>query len=55
MCTGEDCPLRDSCRRFLAEPNPFRQSYFAVPPVKDGECEDHWPVEARKDSHEPAA
>lgn len=38
MCHGTDCPLRDRCYRYTAEPS-FRQSYFSTPPIKDGECE----------------
>jgi hypothetical protein len=28
MCKGQDCPLRESCYRYTAQANPFRQSYF---------------------------
>ena len=45
MCTGKDCPLKESCYRYTATPNKFRQSYFLQPPViKDEEvnCEMYW-------------
>lgn len=28
MCQNKECPLSKKCYRFLAEPNPYRQSYF---------------------------
>jgi hypothetical protein len=43
MCSGEGCALRDTCRRFLAEPSRL-QSYFIRPPVKDGQCSHYWPI-----------
>lgn len=37
MCSGvssggEKCPQKNSCYRYTAEPNPYRQSYFMVAP-----------------------
>lgn len=32
MCKGTGCPLRNSCYRFTATPNEYRQSYFVVEP-----------------------
>lgn len=34
MCQGTDCPLRNDCYRYTAEPNPYRQSYFAETPLE---------------------
>lgn len=31
MCDRKECPSKDKCYRFTAEPNPYRQSYFAPP------------------------
>lgn len=55
MCEGTGCPFRDSCYRFTAEANPYRQSYFMEVPLKwlnfvqEGshtpivaECEEYW-------------
>ena len=39
MCSGEDCPLKESCYRFTAESNEFRQSYFLTPPFDGKTCE----------------
>lgn len=55
MCEGTGCPMRESCYRYNAEPNPYRQSYFMEVPLKwvgltqEGshnpivaECEEYW-------------
>lgn len=31
MCQGRDCPMKESCYRFTATPDPM-QSYFIIPP-----------------------
>jgi hypothetical protein len=41
MCEGGDCPLKESCHRFTANPSDY-QSYFVDPPIKDGKCEMYW-------------
>ena len=38
MCSGFECPLRETCYRYTAKPDE-RQSWFGKPPVKDGKCE----------------
>jgi hypothetical protein len=44
MCSGDKCPLKENCYRFLAEPSEFRQSYFMTPPYnhQTKECEYFW-------------
>ena len=42
MCVGTDCPHKEGCYRFTAKANEYRQSYFTVPPIKDGKCEYYW-------------
>jgi hypothetical protein len=42
MCPGTNCPYKESCYRFTANPNEFRQSYFMDPPFKDDKCEMYW-------------
>jgi hypothetical protein len=37
MCKGEDCPMRESCYRYKAEPNSM-QSYFVNSPRVDDDC-----------------
>jgi hypothetical protein len=40
-CLGTGCPYKESCYRYTAEPSDW-QSYFSVPPIKDGKCEMYW-------------
>lgn len=45
MCSGEDCPFKETCYRYTAPANEYRQSYFTEPPlVKDEElsCDHYW-------------
>lgn len=52
MCDGTGCPMRESCYRYNAEPNPYRQSYFMEVPLKwldppyklpdIPHCEEYW-------------
>jgi len=39
MCTGEGCEAKETCYRFKANPNKYRQSYFAKPPIINNGCE----------------
>jgi len=52
MCSGTDCPLKETCYRYIATPSQFRQSYFAEPPYdkKEEKCEYHWPDKKSKNS-----
>ena len=38
MCYGikcrSVCPMKDQCHRHVAEPNPYRQSYFVTAPFE---------------------
>ncbi len=49
MCGNKTCPLKLACYRFVAEPNPFRQSYghFQWDEDNEGEvtCDYYWPVD----------
>lgn len=44
MCSGNNCPLKENCYRFLAAPNPYRQSYFTEPPFNKviEDCDYFW-------------
>ena len=45
MCEGINCTQTNTCYRYLAKANPYRQSYFEKTPVlKDGECEMFWDI-----------
>ena len=43
MCEGKECPIKETCYRHTADPNPYRQSYFMEIPynLKEGKC-DHF-------------
>ena len=42
MCKGTNCPQKETCYRFTAKPNEYRQSYFMEAPIKYGKCEMYW-------------
>jgi hypothetical protein len=46
MCDGGKCPLKETCYRFKATPNEYRQSYFLEEPfveTKNGViCNHYW-------------
>lgn len=46
MCKGTNCPLKESCYRFTAPENEYRQSYFMNPPIEfvdnKAVCRDYW-------------
>ena len=45
MCCDRNCPKRDSCYRYRAEPTPRRQSYFSDTPREGESCEWYWEME----------
>ena len=46
MCYNDTCPLRETCYRFTAKPNPWRQTYADFTWSEDNEgkitCGDYW-------------
>ena len=51
MCSGKDCPFKDTCYRFTAPKSPIWQSYFMGTPVVKGEevsCDYYWKNEKQK-------
>jgi hypothetical protein len=40
-CKGEDCPIKESCKRFTAKES-LMQSYFIESPIEDGKCKMYW-------------
>lgn len=57
MCPGGDCPKRNRCYRYKAEPNEHRQSYFSGLPIeikdngKYGDCEYYWYMRKGEDPY----
>ena len=43
-CVGTDCPLKESCYRYLAKTSDWNQSWFCECPLKDGKCDMYWEV-----------
>ena len=50
MCKGGDCPLKETCYRYLAEPSDY-QSYWFEPPYYAGTCEHYWEVNIEPDKN----
>ena len=38
LCSGENCPLKNDCKRFRRDINKIKEYHFAWPPVVHGEC-----------------
>jgi hypothetical protein len=53
-CEGTECPLKETCYRFNATDNEFRQSYFVeVPYKKDkNKCNYYWETKIKKIKNE---
>jgi len=43
MCMNQECPSRNDCHRYTAQPNELRQSYADFKPDSSGKCESFWP------------
>lgn len=43
-CKGGDCPLKETCYRYIAPADEYAQSYFVDPPYdkEKEECEYYW-------------
>lgn len=44
MCNDEECPQKERCYRFIAEANPYRQSFFVESPKKMDGCDYLWEI-----------
>jgi hypothetical protein len=42
LCKGNNCPMKEQCKRYTSTPNPLYQSYFRESPIKDGKCDMFW-------------
>lgn len=43
-CTGDNCKLKDTCYRYLAEPSEY-QAFGVFAPSSDTQCEWYWRCE----------
>lgn len=41
MCKDQECPAKETCKRFTATPS-MLQSYFAESPRQETKCEMYW-------------
>lgn len=44
MCDGKGCELKNTCYRFKAKANKYRQAYFAETPIKNNKCDQYWKI-----------
>ena len=45
MCSNSSCPLKETCYRQTAIPNPFRQAYgWFSPDTETGKCQYFLPI-----------
>lgn len=49
MCFGEGCKKKETCYRFRATPNPYRQSYTKPNPET---CDMYWEMEDQRKDEE---
>ena len=51
MCANRDCPSRESCYRYAAEPDHIQafgdpvNGYFFAPPQGEDRCKFFWPMD----------
>ena len=51
MCEGQTCEKKETCYRFKAPVNEYRQAYFVGLPIHvDGQCPVYWPMEEQNGS-----
>lgn len=48
-CEGGDCPLKESCLRYMIRPLEINQAYFLNPPFKEGKCNHYWEIKEEED------
>jgi hypothetical protein len=50
-CSGEDCPVKETCYRYTAPVSDYSQSYFFTPPITKEEeisCDYYWENEEHR-------
>jgi hypothetical protein len=48
MCDNKTCTLKETCYRFNAIANEFRQSYGVFKQDKKGKCDYYWKIKTKK-------
>lgn len=51
MCSGLECPKKETCHRFNAKASEYRQSFFVTPPYdkEKDKCNHYWRDEDKND------
>lgn len=49
MCSNEHCKLKETCYRYKAIPNEYRQSYGDFKSDSNNECEYYWEIDPIKE------
>jgi len=44
MCEGKECAVKETCYRFKATPNKYRQSYIFPSNLQIGGCDYYWNI-----------
>ena len=47
MCEGNNCPLKETCKRYLSLVNQYSQSYYMEIPYdfEKEECDQYWKID----------
>ena len=52
-CSDEECPMKETCYRYTAKANEYRQSYFTNSPkvkkLTGYDCDYYWKVKGETD------
>jgi hypothetical protein len=42
LCNGNNCPIKEQCKRYTLPADATNQWYFTELPIKDGKCDMFW-------------
>ena len=42
LCKGNNCPMKEQCKRYTSPADATNQWYFTESPIKDGKCDMFW-------------
>lgn len=45
MCSGDNCPLKETCYRYLAPKSEYQSYFIDAPVTKNGKCLYYWEYE----------
>ena len=48
-CEGKECPIKETCYRYISKPDKFWRSYISTPYNKEtNTCDYYWKTEIKK-------